>query len=31
VPEHPKTVLVEGRWVDGSTAPGPQRRRAGPR
>lgn len=26
IPEHPKTVLVEGHWVDGSTAPGPRSR-----
>lgn len=25
VPEHAKTVLVEGQWVDGHTAPGPRR------
>ncbi len=22
IPEHPKTVLIEGQWVDGQTAPG---------
>lgn len=30
VPENPKTVLIEGRWVAGTTAPGPDARvRAG--
>ena len=23
LPENPKTVLIEGRWVPGTTAPGP--------
>jgi DNA-binding LacI/PurR family transcriptional regulator len=25
LPENPKTVLIEGRWVPGTTAPGPRR------
>jgi hypothetical protein len=25
VPENPKTVLIEGRWEPGSTAPGPSK------
>jgi LacI family transcriptional regulator len=28
VPEHAKTVLVEGQWVDGQTAPGPRVQRS---
>lgn len=31
VPEHPKTVLIEGRWVDGPSAPGPRRKANGTR
>jgi hypothetical protein len=23
IPQNPKTVLIEGRWVPGTTAPGP--------